>query len=265
MKKSELKLLLKVITEEVIAAKTQQLNESKGLSGFKETKDSSEHTENIADSKDLTGKGPVEKTEGKKLPVVKKPTTPQKIGNLKEEIMEMIREAIEEAEVDEIRKPGSIGSKFKVKDPSSPTGWSIKGHKTIPDGTPTEAPKGPYQATRENPNLGRPKKAAPLLSTNNQKTKDAIENILTVAPATDDNEIIKQIVDLALTDETINTDPVFVKTASDEIRQQLASEKTTTDQDISPEEMGRIEKANKEKKMSNLRAYLMRKRGIKPN
>lgn len=96
MKKSELKSLLKIIAEEVIAAKQQRLNETKGLSGFKETKDSTEHTEKIADSKDLTGKGPVEKTEGKKLPVVKKPANP-KGANIKEEIMGMIREAIAEA------------------------------------------------------------------------------------------------------------------------------------------------------------------------
>jgi len=153
MKKSELKALLKIITEEVIAAKQAKLNESKGLSGFKKAPESTEHTEKVADSKDLTGPAPKEKEEGKKLPVVKKPSNPQKVGDLKEEIMAMIRESIEEM----ARVKGAVGSKFKVQDPNSPTGWSVKGHKTIPDGTPTEAPKGPY--VPKGTGMGRPSKA----------------------------------------------------------------------------------------------------------
>ena len=61
MKKSELKALLKVIIQEVVAAKQKRIDETKGLSGFKKSKDSTDHTENVASSKDLTGKGPVEK------------------------------------------------------------------------------------------------------------------------------------------------------------------------------------------------------------
>lgn len=156
MKKSELKSLLKIIAEEVVAAKKAQLTESKGLSGMKKAPESTEHTEKVADSKDLTGGAPKEKSEGKKTPVVKKPANPQKVGDLKEEIMQMIRESIEEM----ARVKGAVGSKFKVQDPNSPTGWVVKGHKTIPDGTPTEAPKGPYVPKGDNPNMGRPKKAA---------------------------------------------------------------------------------------------------------
>jgi hypothetical protein len=152
MKKTELKALLQIITEEVIAAKQSKLNESKGLSGFKKSPESTEHTEKVAYSKDLTGPAPKEKEEGKKLPVVKKPANPQKVGDLKEEIMAMIRESIEEM----ARVKGAVGSKFKVQDPNSPTGWSVKGHKTIPDGTPTEAPKGPY--VPKGTGMGRPSK-----------------------------------------------------------------------------------------------------------
>jgi hypothetical protein len=150
MKKSKLKALLKVITEEVIAAKQERLNETKGLSGMKKAPESTEHTENVADSKDLTGPAPKEKEEGKKLPVVKKPANPQKVGSIKEEILKMIREEIDEM----ARVKGAVGNKFKVEDPASPTGWVVKGHKTIPDGTPVEGPKG------NNPNLSRPKKDA---------------------------------------------------------------------------------------------------------
>jgi hypothetical protein len=153
MKKSELKSLLKVIIQEVVAAKQKRIDETKGLSGFKKSKDSTDHTENVASSKDLTGKGPTEKSESKKLPVVKKPATP-KVG-IKEEIMAMIRESIEEM----ARVAGAVGSKFKVQDASSPTGWSVKGHKSIPDGTPTDAPKGPY-VPKGIAGMGRPKKSA---------------------------------------------------------------------------------------------------------
>ena len=156
MKKSELKALLRIIAEEVVAAKKAHLNESaKGLSGMKKSPESTAHTEKVANSKDLTGGSPKEREEGKKTPTIKKPANPQKVGDLKEEIMKMIRESIEEM----ARVKGAVGSKFKVQDPTSPTGWVVKGHKTIPDGTPTDAPKGPYVPKGENPNMGRPKKA----------------------------------------------------------------------------------------------------------
>lgn len=164
MKKSELKSLLKVIVEEVVAAKKAKLEETKGLSGMKKAAASTDHTEKVAASKDLTGKTePKEKAEGKKLPVVSKKNnteTDHSVGqlpstkSLKEEILQMIREEIDEM----ARVKGAVGSKFKVEDPSSPTGWVVKGHKTIPDGTPTEAPKGPY--VPKGTGMGRPKKGA---------------------------------------------------------------------------------------------------------
>lgn len=168
MKKSELKSLLKVIIQEVVAAKQKRIDETKGLSGFKKSKDSTDHTENVADSKDLTGKGPTEKTEPTKLKY-KKPATP-KVG-IKEEIMAMIRESIEEM----ARVAGAVGSKFKVKDASSPTGWSVKGHKSIPDGTPTDAPKGPY-VPKGIAGMGRPKKSA-AVSADGEQTAGATLNV----------------------------------------------------------------------------------------
>jgi hypothetical protein len=145
MKKSELKALLKVIVQEVVATKQKRIDETKRLSGFK------------------------------------KPSKSKNMGSLKEDILGMIREAIDESDIDEERTKGTIGSKFKVQDASSPTGWAVKGHKTIPDGTPTEAPKGPYQKLGSNPNIGRPKKDAAAPST-----------IPSTAPSTnvgsDDNE-----------------------------------------------------------------------------
>jgi hypothetical protein len=161
MKKSELKSLLKVIVQEVIEAKKAQLSEAKGLSGFKKSSDKKDNTQMGKYDKNITSTDkPKEKSEGKKLPVVKKPANPQKVGDLKEEILNMVREALDSHNMSEMaRVKGAVGSKFKVQDTNSPTGWSVKGHNTIPDGTPTEAPKGPYVAKGFNPNMGRPKKA----------------------------------------------------------------------------------------------------------
>jgi hypothetical protein len=175
MKKSELKQLIKVIVQEAVLVRQQKLEESKGLSGFKKTTDSVEHTEKIATEKNLTANSePKEKAEGKKLPVVKKPSTP---SVMKEDVVAMIREELEKRRTDEMARTAAgikdgvaygIGNKFKVEDANSPTGWAIKGHpnpELYPDGMPTEAPKGPYVPKGENPNMGRPKKAIPALST----------------------------------------------------------------------------------------------------
>ena len=174
MKKSELKQLIKVIVQEAVVARQQKLEESKGLSGFKKTPDSIEHTEKIATEKNLTANSePKEKAEGKKLPVVKKPSTP---SVMKEDVVAMIREELEKHRTDEMsRTPASIrdgvaygiGNKFKVEDTNSPTGWSIKGHpnsELYPDGMPTEAPKGPY-VPKGIQGMGRPKKDAAAPST----------------------------------------------------------------------------------------------------
>jgi hypothetical protein len=61
--------------------------------------------------------------------------TPSKM-NVKEEILKMIREEIHEMS----RTAGSIGNKFKVQDPNSPTGWVASGHPKTPDGTPVPPP-----------------------------------------------------------------------------------------------------------------------------
>jgi hypothetical protein len=91
MKKSELKQLIKAIVTEIHEVKAQRLAETKGLSGFKKTSNKVEHTEDIATSKSLTSNSePKEKSEGKKLPVVKKPATPQKVGDIKEGFGDML-------------------------------------------------------------------------------------------------------------------------------------------------------------------------------
>ena len=262
MKKSELKSLIKVIIQEVVAAKQKRIDETKGLSGFKKSKDSTDHTENVASSKDLTGKGPVEKQEGKKLPVVKKPATP-KIG-IKEEIMAMIRESIEEM----ARVAGAVGSKFKVQDSSSPTGWSVKGHKTIPDGTPTDAPKGPY-VPKGIAGMGRPRKVDPVSTGeagSDEATRVAIENILTAAPETTDNDIIQQLSSSVGEEESLNLDPTFVKKTADELRKELSADKDTQPEDAPESELKAMASNDEKRKAAQRAAWIKKlqaKRGIK--
>jgi hypothetical protein len=262
MKKSELKSLLKIITEEVVAAK-QQLSESKGLSGFQKSKESTEHTEKVADSKSLTPTSePKEKEEGKKLPVVKKPANPQKVGNLKEDILQMIREEIDEM----ARVKGAVGSKFKVQDPNSPTGWVVKGHKTIPDGTPTEAPKGPYVKQGKNPNLGRPT-TSPAASTGTgtkaeiARTEDAVEEFMKYNPNATEQEVVDAIAEKNSEETPLSMDASVIQNAMQKAKTDTGVDADTAEPDIS--NLAASEKAAKQAKMNRLRAYLMKKKGLK--
>jgi len=227
MKKSELKSLLKVIIQEVVAVKQKRIDETKRLSGFK------------------------------------KPPTSKNMGGLKEDIMSMIREAIDESDIDEERTKGTIGSKFKVQDASSPTGWVVKNHKTIPDGTPTEAPKGPYQKLGSNPNMGRPKKVAPVSSAGrtdfDTATRGAIENILTAAPNTTDNDIIQQLSSSASEEEvSLNLDPTFVKKTADALRKELSAD-TDNQLDDAPESDLAAIASSEEKRKAAQRAVMIKK------
>jgi hypothetical protein len=262
MKKSELKALLKVITEEVIAAKQEQLNETKGLSGMKKAPESTEHTENVADSKDLTGPAPKEKEEGKKLPVVKKPANPQKVGSIKEEILQMIREEIDEM----ARVKGAVGSKFKVKDANSPTGWVVKGHNTIPDGTPTEAPKGPYiKKGKYADTTGLPTSQSSLTKkpVSTRETELAVADILKYNPNATDEEIAAELTTRSKNGEPLNLAPLIVANAIHTAKDAEESPESSTSEPVATDLTAK-EKTDKQRKMANLRAYLMRKRGIKP-
>lgn len=255
MKKSELKELLKVIVQEVVAAKQEKLNETKGLSGMKKAPESTDHTEKVADSKDLTGPAPKEKEEGKKLPVVKKPANPQKVGSIKEEILQMIREEIDEM----ARTAGAIGNKYKVQDPNSPTGWSIKGHKNVPDGTPTEAPKGgaPTVSTpTSTPSKPATDKAAVA------RTEDAVENILKFKPNATEQEVADELAKQSAEDAPLSLDATVISSAIAKAKEGTAGEEGSSEPDVAA--LAAKEKAEKQKKIANLRAYLMRKKGIKP-
>jgi hypothetical protein len=263
MKKSELKELLKVIAEEVIAIKKSKLDETKGLSGFKKAKESTDHTEAVADSKSLTPTSePKEKKEGKKLPVVKKPANPQKVGSLKEEILSMIREEIDEM----ARVKGAVGNKFKVEDPNSPTGWAVKGHKTIPDGTPTEAPKGSYQKTGTNPNLGRPK-TSPVVSTGTGsqaeivRTEEAVAEFVKYNPNATEQEVIDAIAEKNSEETPLSMDAKVIQTAIEKAKADAGTETDTSEPDIA--NLAASEKAAKQAKMNRLRQYLLKKKGLK--
>ncbi len=219
MKKSELKTLLRVITEEIVAIKKLQLKESE-----------------------------------KELPVVKKPANPQKVGNIKEEILQMIREEIEEM----ARVKGAIGSKYKVKDSSSPTGWSVKGHKNIPDGTPTEAPKGGVQPSGmvSTPTKPATDKAAVV------RTEDAVENILKFKPNATEKEIADELATQSSEETPLSLDATVITNAMAKAKEVMGGEELSDEPDVVA--LAAKEKAEKQRKIANLRAYLMRKKGIKP-
>ena len=263
MKKTKLKELLKVIAEEVIAVKKSKLDETKGLSGFKKAKESTDHTENVADSKSLTPTSePKEKEEGKKLPVVKKPANPQKVGSIKEEILSMIREEIDEM----ARVKGAVGNKFKVEDPNSPTGWAVKGHKTIPDGTPTEAPKGPYQKTGTNPNMGRPK-TSPVVSTGTgsqaeiARTEEAVEEFMKYNPNATEQEVVDAIAEKSTEETPLSLDAKVIQNAMEKAKADTGTETDSSEPDIA--NLAASEKAAKQAKMNRLRQYLLKKKGLK--
>lgn len=263
MKKSELKSLLKIITEEIVAINREQLQETKGLSGMKKSPDSTEHTEKVADSKDLTGPAPKEKEEGKKLPVVKKPANPQKVGSIKEEILQMIREEIDEM----ARVKGAIGTKFKVKDPSSPTGWVVKGHKTVPDGTPTEAPSGPYiKKGKYADTTGLPTgstSGSTKKPVSARETELAVADILKYNPNATDEEIAVELANRGESGEPLNLAPSIIAHAIDMAKDGEESPESSTNEPADTDFTAK-EKAEKQRKMDRLRSYLMRKRGIKP-
>lgn len=229
MKKSELKQLIKVIVQEAVVARQQKLEESKGLSGFKKTSDSVEHTEKIATEKNLTANSePKEKSEGKKLPVVKKPSTP---SVMKEDVVAMIREELKKHRTDEMAKraaafnpdtgilDASVSPDRRKPDSTSPTGYRLIGKfelkdpitkkviQVVPDGTPIIAPSGPYQRTSDNPNMGRPKKdaAAPSTIPSTNVTTRVPTTTKTMIPTTKQyrNDEFNSKIDVVINGETI--------------------------------------------------------------
>lgn len=212
MKKTELEKLLRIITEEVIKIQA----ESKGLSGMKKSPASTDHTEKVADSKDLTGPAPKEKEEGKKLPVVKKPASPKKVGSIKEEILQMIREEIDEM----ARTAGAVAPEYRKE--IEPGKWVIMGHPNqakYPDGTPTTQPKGPYVKRGKNVDtVGLPAKATtgpakkPISA---RETELAVADIIKYKPNATDEEIATELTNRSENGEPLNLAPSIIAHAID--------------------------------------------------
>lgn len=263
MKKSELKTLLRIITEEVAAIK-----ETKGLSGFKETKDSTEHTEKIASSKDLTGKTePKNKAEGKKLPKVPTPKQP-KVG-LKEDIMSMIREAIEECGIEEMaRTAGAVAPEFRKE--IEPGKWVIMGHPNqtkYPDGTPTTAPKGPYVKKGRNTDLGRPKKTSDVRTSVGSsdsievaRTEEAVEEFIKYNPNASEQEVTDAISDKSTDETPLSLDPDVIAAAIEKAKRT----KMPTLSDDEEEALAAEKAAEEEKRIqANIEKDLQRAKQIK--
>ena len=163
--KTETRSKLKAIVQEVLSEMTDKEAKksipTEKTGAMKKAVLPQDNTQMKAHDKSVTSTSePKEKTESKKLPVVKKPATPTVAKeSLKESIIKMIREELDEM----ARTPMTInngvvsgaGAKFIVKDPASSTGYSLKGHPKFPDGTPANPPKGPY-VPKGNVGMGRP-------------------------------------------------------------------------------------------------------------
>lgn len=189
-------------------------------------------------------------------------TVSKDVPSLKQEIIQMIREEIDEM----ARVKGAVGSKFKVKDVNSPTGWVVMGHKTIPDGTPTEAPKGPYiKKGKYADTAGLP--TAPSGSTKKpvsaRETELAVADILKYNPNATDEEIAAELASRSENGEPLNLAPSIIAHAIDMTKDAEKSPDSGGDEPAAPDFAAK-EKAEKQKKMDRLRSYLMRKRGIKP-
>lgn len=262
MKKSELKSLLKIITEEVIAAKRKQLSESKGMSGMKKSPESTDHTEKIADSKDLTGSAPKEKTEGKKLPVVKKPANP-KVGSIKEEILQMIREEIDEM----ARTAGAVAPQYRKE--IEPGKWVIMGHpnqEKYPDGTPTTEPKGPYIKKGRNTDIGGPRITPPVGNMRNRaaisRTEEAVADILKFKPDATPEEIGEELAKKNSDDAPLSLDPNVIADAMAKVQEpEMADADSSKEPDMT--DLENKEREERKKTIEKLRNYLLRKRGLK--
>ena len=174
-----------------------------------------------------------EKKEGKALPVGGHGATKDggmKSNGLKEEILKMIRESITEMAKTAITLDpsgivrGGVPIQYRVQDPQSPTGYSLKGYtQKFPDGTPVEAPKNTganYKKVGANPNMGRPPAAGKTDTgdfdtsiTATKRTEEAVEEFIKYNPEASEQEV-SAVVAEKNTDETPhNLSPDAIKKA----------------------------------------------------
>lgn len=238
----------------------QGLDEVHGASTMKKSPDKKDNTQMGYEDKTITStSSPKEKKEGKKLPVVQKksntetdhfvgkkdtatvPAGEKKEGKalpvgghgakgIKEDIMKMIRESLEEMARTAAVKGndgvvrGGVSLNNRKKDPKSPTGWSMVGHKKFPDGTPVEAPKNTganYVKKGENPNMGRPSQSSGdfvTTSSATKRTEAAVEEFLQYNPQATLEDVTDAITQ-SHTDETpLNLSPDAIQKAYDSVK-----------------------------------------------
>lgn len=149
--RDKLKFIVKEVLSELASRKAKKSPVGKTTESMKKAKLGQQNTQMKSGGKSITSTSePKTKSEGKKLPTVKKPTTPMvSKSSLKESIIQMIHEELEEMArtpmtVDDNGVVSGVNAKFIVKDPASSTGYSLKGHPKFTDGTAVQPPKGPY-------------------------------------------------------------------------------------------------------------------------
>jgi hypothetical protein len=281
-----------------------------GASTMKKSTDKKDNTQMGYEDKSITSTDkPTDKTEGKKLPVVQKksntekdhsisnkptPSVPSgekkegkalpvgghsatkdggmKSNGLKEEILKMIRESIDEMAKTAITLDpsgvvrGGVPIQYRIQDPESPTGWSLKGYtQKFPDGTPVEAPKNTganYKKVGNNPNMGRPPAPGKTDTgdfdtsiTATKRTEEAVEEFIKYNPDASEQEVA------AVVGEK-NTDETPHNLSPDAIKKAISKAKNdTSSSDVEPTEKDITAIAPKSSGKSaydNLRARLLK-------
>lgn len=268
-------------------------NKKLGASTMKKSSDKKDNTQMGYEDKSITSTDkPTDKKEGKKLPIVQKKSNTQKdhsINNkstpsvpsgekkegkalpvgghgakgLKEEIVQMIRESINEMAKTPITLDssgivrGGVPVQYRVQDKNSVTGWSLKGYtQRFPDGTPVEAPKNTganYKKVSDNPNMGRPPAAGKTAAgdfdtsiTATKRTEEAVEEFIKYNPEASEKEVTDVVAEK-------NTDETPHNLSPDAIKKAISKAKAdSSSMDVEPTEK---DIASVSTKNSNSNAY----------
>jgi len=259
-----------------------QEDKKHGASTMKKASEKKDNTQMGYEDKSITSTDkPTEKKEGKKLPVVQKKSntetnhsadkgkTPQPpsgekkegkalpVGGhgakgLKEEIVKMIRESLEEMAKTPITLDasgivrGGVPIQYRVQDTESPTGWSLKGYtQRFPDGTPVEAPKNTGANYGKVGPKAAPKPVDPSSPASPEDTESAAVNTsLAATKRTEEvvGEFLKYNPGASLKDvtgavEVANTDETPHNTSPEAIRKAMEKAKadvSANDNDVPP-------------------------------
>lgn len=220
-----------------------------GVSSMKKASNKKDNTQMGYTDKSITSTdSPKEKTEGKKLPIIKKVGKSDKnhitkktgTSAIKEDILKMIRESINEMAKTAITLDpsgivrGGVPIQYRVQDPNSTTGWSLKGYtQKFPDGTPVEAPKNTGANYKK---VGSPSQGTVSPSVGNvdsseefdtsfaatKRTEDSVAEFIKYNPDVDIQKVSDAVAELNTDETPHNLSPQAIKKAIDKAKDDLA-------------------------------------------